>query len=238
MLLRAAAAALALVAPAAVAAMPGGAAVDPTGRHSSSLGRSAGGRPIMAIETGDPDASRRMLVVGCIHGNEPAGIAIAEQLAHDPPPRELDLWIIPTLNPDGVAANTRGNANGVDLNRNFPFRWRPLTGIYYSGPHPLSEPESRIAERLITKLNPQLSIWFHQHLDVVDQSGGNPAIERRFAALVGLPLGQLAHEPGSVVGWENHSLPGTTAFVVELPAGSPSAAAVRRYAHAVLAVDR
>src|SRR5262249_14722723 len=154
---------------------------------------------------------------------------IAEQLAHDPPPRELDLWIIPTLNPDGVVANTRGNANGVDLNRNFPFRWRPLTGIYYSGPHPLSEPESRIAERLITKLNPQLSICSHPPPDAVAQSGGTPAIERRFAALVGLPLGQLAHEPGSVVGWENHRLPGTPAFVVELPAGSPSAAAVRRY---------
>jgi len=238
MLLRAAAAALALMALAGVAANPGGAAVDPTGRHSSSLGRSADGRPIVAIETGDPDASRRMLVVGCIHGNEPAGIAIAERLMHDPPPRELDLWIIPILNPDGVAANTRGNANGVDLNRNFPFGWRPLTGIYDSGPRPLSEPESRIAQRLITKLNPRLSIWFHQHLDVVDQSGGNPAIEKRFAALVGLPLARLTREPGSVVGWENHSLPGTTAFVVELPAGSPSAAAVRRYSHAVLAVDR
>jgi len=238
MLLRAAAAALALVAPAAVAANPGGAAVDPTGRHSSSLGRSADGRPIMAIETGDLDASRRMLVVGCIHGNEPAGIAIAERLAHDPPPRELDLWIIPILNPDGVVANVRGNANGVDLNRNFPFRWRPLTGIYDSGPYPLSEPESRIAQRLITELKPQLSVWFHQHLDVVDQSGGNPAIEKRFATLVGLPLVQLPREPGSVVGWENHRLPGTTAFVVELPAGSPSTAAIHRYAHAVLAIDR
>jgi murein peptide amidase A len=233
MLLRAAAAALALAAFAAVSRTPGGAAVDPTGRHVTLLGRSADGRPIVAIETGDPDAPRRTLVVGCIHGNERAGVAIAEQLGHDPPPRELDLWIIPVLNPDGVAANTRGNGHGVDLNRNFPYRWRPLTGIYYSGPHPLSEPESRIAERLITRLNPQLSIWFHQHLDIVDQSGGDPAVERRFAVLTGMRLARLKREPGSVVGWENHREPAATAFVVELPAGSLQHAAVTRYAHAV-----
>jgi len=233
MQLRAAAAALALVALAAVVAPTGGAARDPTGRHVTLLGRSADGRPIVAIETGDLDARRRTLVVGCIHGNEPAGIAIAEQLAHGRSPHELDLWIIPVLNPDGVAENTRGNGHGVDLGRNFPYRWRPLSGIYYSGPHPLSEPESRIAERLITRVNPQLSIWFHQHLDVVDRSGGNPAVERRFASLTGMRFARLAREPGSVVGWENHRDAAATAFVVELPAGTLTPAAVRRYAHAV-----
>src|SRR5262249_7556243 len=158
-------------------------------------------------ETDDFDAPRRTLVVGCIHGNEQAGVAVAERLAHDPPPRELDLWIIPVLNPDGVAANTRGNGRGVDLNRNFPYQWHPLTGIYDSGPRPLSEPESGIAARLITRLNPQISIWFHRHLDVVDQSGGNPAVERQFAALTGMRLAHLTREPGSVAGWENHRDP-------------------------------
>ena len=75
-------------------------------------------------------------------------------------------------------------------------------------------------------------------MDLVDESGGNPAVERRFAAHVGLPLARLTREPGSAVGWENHTLPGTTAFVVELPAGSLPATAVSRYAHAVVAVGR
>jgi murein peptide amidase A len=214
------------------------AAADPTGRHQTLIGRSVDGRPIVAIETGDFDAARRVLVVGCIHGNEQAGIAIADRLSRISPPSELDLWIVPVLNPDGVAAHTRGNAHGVDLNRNFPWRWQRLSGLFFSGPRPLSEPESRIAVRLIRRVRPRISIWFHQHMNLVDESGGNPSIERRFAVLVGLPLARLTREPGSVVGWENHTLPATTAFVVELPAGLLSATAVSRYAHAVVAVGR
>ena len=221
------------VAPRAAAARVG----DPAGRRSIVLGRSVDGRPITAIESGDFDAPHRALVVGCIHGNETAGIAVAGSLARAAPPQELDLWIIPNLNPDGAAAGTRGNADGVDLNRNFPWRWRPLGGSFYSGRHPLSEPESRAAYRLITRLNPRLSIWFHQHLDLVDQSGGSITVERRFATLTGLRLARLTREPGSAVGWENHRDASATAFVVELPAGELSAVAVAGLAHAVVAVS-
>jgi murein peptide amidase A len=217
-------------------AATGGSAADPTGRHRILLGRSVDGRPIVAIDTGDLDAPRRVLVVGCIHGNEAAGIAIANRLEHLSPPRELDLWILPVLNPDGLAARTRGNAHGVDLNRNFPWRWRRLSGLFSSGPRPLSEPEARIAVRLIRRAKPQISIWFHQHQDLVDESGGNLRVERRFAQLVRLPLARLTREPGSVVGWQNHTLRGTTAFVVELPAGALPTAAINRYTRAVVAV--
>src|SRR5262249_39151293 len=137
--------------------------------HTVLLGRSVDGRPIDAIEVGDPRSGIRELVVGCIHGNEPAGIAVARWLVHSSP-QSVDLWIIPVLNPDGELRDTRGNAHGVDLNRNFPWRWRPLTGLFYSGPRPLSEPESRIAYRLIRRLHPQVSIWFHQHTHVADES--------------------------------------------------------------------
>jgi protein MpaA len=200
------------------------------------LGHSVQGRPIVAVETGDPTSPRKVLVVGCIHGNEPAGIAIARRLEHLQPPAGVDLWIVPDLNPDGEAAETRGNADGVDLNRNFPWRWRPLGGVYDSGPRPLSEPESRIGHRLILRLAPRVSIWFHQHLRLVDVSGGSGAIERRFARLVGLPLRRLARYPGSAVGWENARFPGTTAFVVELPPGVLAPRAVDRFSRAVLAI--
>src|SRR5690242_21836425 len=157
----------------------GSAAADPAGRHQTLLGRSVDGSPVVAIETGDLDASVRVLVVGCIHGNEPAGIAIADRLTHISPPPELDLWVVPDLNPDGVAAHTRGNAHGVDLNRNFPWRWQRLSGLFFSGPRPLSEPESRIAVRLIRRARPRISIRFHQHLDLVDVSGGRRTVERQ-----------------------------------------------------------
>jgi protein MpaA len=197
------------------------------------LGHSVEGRPIVAYDVGDQASRRKVLVVGCIHGNEPAGVEITQRLESSSP-RGADLWIVPVLNPDGLAAGTRGNARGVDLNRNFPWRWRPLGGLYDSGRGPLSEPESRLAYRLIERLRPTISIWFHQHLGVVDESGGSIAVERRFASLVALPLARLVRYPGSVTGWENHSFPGTTAFVVELPPGPLATGAAARYARAVL----
>ena len=206
------------------------------GWHRVVLGRSVDGRAIAAFVGGDPSATRRVLVVGCIHGNETAGTAITTVLTSLRVPAGVQLWVIPFLNPDGAAAGTRGNAHGVDLNRNFPWHWQHLSGIHYSGPKPLSEPESRIAYHLILRVKPVVAIWFHQHLDLVDESGGNAAVERRFAALVHLRLIRLAHDPGSAVSWQNAQLHGTTAFVVELPAGRLPANSARMFAAAVLKV--
>jgi protein MpaA len=200
------------------------------------LGRSVEGRAIRAIEVGDP-AAVRVLVVGCVHGDEPAGIAVAQRLARLAP-RGVDLWIVPVLNPDGLAASTRGNARGVDLNRNFPRRWQPLDGVYESGPRPLSEPEARIAHRLILRLRPHVTVWFHQHLNLIWASGGDRNLERRFARISGLPYHPLPPLAGSAIDWQNHALPGTTAFAAELPAGPANPAAVARYVRAVLAMAR
>ena len=205
-------------------------------RRVAVIGRSSEGRPIKAVEVGDSAARVKVLVVGCIHGNEQAGIAVARRLEQITPPQGIDLWIVPVLNPDGVAADTRQNAHGVDLNRNFPWRWRDLEGIYDSGSGPLSEPEARVAASLILRVRPTISIWYHQHLDLVDESGGSVAVERRYARLTRLPLERLLRYPGSVVNWENDVLPGSTAFVVELPAGRLSPAATERHTRAVLAL--
>jgi protein MpaA len=205
-------------------------------RRAVVLGHSVAGRLIRAVEIGDPASPRRVLIVGCIHGNEPAGIAIADALARGRAVPNADLWIVPDLNPDGVAAATRQNAHGVDLNRNFPWEWRalgPPGTTFYSGPRPLSEPESRIAQRLVLRVRPQISIWFHQHLDVIDESGGDVRVERRFASLVRLPLRRLTRYPGSATSWENHTFPGTTSFVVELPAGQPSLGRVGVFTRAI-----
>jgi protein MpaA len=195
------------------------------------------GRPIIAERDRAPEARLRMLVIGCIHGNETAGIRVARRLIAASAPAHTDLQVIPTLNPDGVAANTRGNAHGVDLNRNFPFGWRPLGGLEYSGPHPLSEPESRAARGLIRRTTPDITIWFHQPFGLVDRSGGDLAIERRYAQLVRLPLVGLRRYPGSASTWQNHTMPGSTAFVVELPA-TVSGALVGRAARSVLTLAR
>jgi protein MpaA len=205
-------------------------------RRRLGLGRSVLGHRIEAVELGQPSSTRKLLVVGCIHGDEAAGIAIARRLERRTPPPGADLWVLEDLNPDGVAAHTRQNAHGVDLNRNFPWGWRRIGrrgDQQYSGAHPLSEPEARIAHALIMRVRPAITIWFHQPLALVDESGGRIDIERRFARLSGLPLRRLTRYPGSAVGWQDHRLPNTTSFVVELPGGPLGASRLARFSHAV-----
>jgi protein MpaA len=204
----------------------------PTVDERELLGESFDGRPIRVFHRGNPEAAR-LLVVGCIHGDECAGLRITRRLRTGRPRRRLDLWILPTLNPDGRAEQTRQNARGVDLNRNFPYRWRSgPEGRYYPGRRPASEPETRIAMRLIRWIEPDVTIWFHQPLALVDASG-DVRLERRYARLVGLPLVHLSRLRGTATSWQKHELRGTEAFVVELPGGRLAPRDVRRFARAV-----
>ena len=89
-------------------------------------------------------------MVGSIHGNETAGHAILRRLRERTPPAGVQLWLVETVNPDGVRNGTRQNARGVDLNRNFPFRWTGGGGAfdtYFAGPRRASEPETRAVQR-------------------------------------------------------------------------------------------
>ena len=150
------------------------------------LGRSERGRPIMAIHAGDPNGLP-VLVVGCIHGNECAGIPVARALerVHT----NLDLWVVPNLNPDGYAAGTRQNGRGVDLNRNWSSQW-PGGGhpwaTYYPGPHPFSVRETRIARNLILRVRPRVTIWFHQHMNLVWAWGQSSRAGRIYAHAAGM----------------------------------------------------
>jgi protein MpaA len=200
------------------------------------LGTSVLGRPIPAMEVGDPSAKTKVVVVCCIHGDEDAGMAVVRELEQMYLPPDVDFWLVENVNPDGVAAGTRVNAHGIDLNRNFPWHWRKhgKGTEHWSGPRPLSEPESRALAHLLLRVRPKLVLWYHQALAVTDQSGGNPRFEREYAKLSGLPLKRLPRYPGSAVSWANLHIPGTTSFVVELPPGNLGTAAAIRQANAVL----
>lgn len=182
------------------------------------IGRSVQGHPIVSISTGPAGAAAKVLVIGAVHGDEVAGLRIAQRLVAAGAPPGAQLTVVPTINPDGFAASTRGNARGVDLNRNFPFDWRPLGGGEYSGPRPLSEPEARAAYRLILRTRPDVTIWLHQPFGLVDKPRRHAFAARRFSELIGLPLVDLpGRYPGSASRWQNHRLPRSEAFVVELP---------------------
>lgn len=201
------------------------------------LGRSERGRAILAVRVGNPRGPR-VLVVGCIHGNETAGIPIARALEHAR--TGDDVWIVPDLNPDGVAHRTRQDARGVDLNANWSSDWKrggyPFDA-YYGGPHPFSERETRIARKLILQIHPRLTIWYHQHMDVVWAYGPSTSAGRLYAKATGMRLYHHHWLSGTSTNWQNHHMPGAS-LTVELPAGVLSHTEVLRHTRAVLSVTR
>ena len=75
------------------------------------IGHSVQGRVIRPVVLGDPGAAHRMLVVGCIHGNEPAGMAITRRLVAAGAPRGTEIVVVQALNPDECGRGVRGNAH-------------------------------------------------------------------------------------------------------------------------------
>ena len=198
------------------------------------IGRSVRGRPLRAWRLGNPRSKRHVLVVGCIHGTECAGMAITERLVHIGGPSTTDIWVIPNLNPDGLARGTRQNAHGVDLNRNFGAMWRPIgkPGSWqYSGRQPFSEPETRAARALILRLQPSVTIWFHQPQALVRAWGPSEPTARLFARLTGARYRSLPWLAGTAPNWQNHL--GQNSFAVELLPGPLTPLDGDRYARAI-----
>jgi murein peptide amidase A len=176
------------------------------------IGHSVQGRPLRAYEVGDRKSGEKILVVGCIHGDERAGIPVVTRLERAHP--SFDLWLVPDLNPD---SRVRTNANGVDLNRDFAMR---------------TQPETRALVALVRRVRPTITIFYH-HQNLVRAWGRSRAVARRFARLAGMRYRSLVWPPGAATRWQNRVLH-ETSFVVELPAGRLAPSAVTRLARAVL----
>jgi murein peptide amidase A len=195
------------------------------------IGHSVQGRAITMVRVGDPAAPRKILAVGCIHGNEPAGRGIVTDLEDAGPAPDTQLLLVRDLNPDGFAHDERTNAHGVDLNRNSPEHWAG------AGARPWSEPETRAIRDLILREQPTFSLYYHQPFGLVDvPEGGRPATARLYAELVGLPLKRLSRRPGSISRWQNARISAGSAWVVELAPGALPAALRLRHVAAVLAL--
>ncbi len=142
------------------------------------IGYSVNGHPIKAYELGDRGADVTAVVLAAMHGNETAGSVVLTTLREGNPVHAVHLWVIPRDNPDGTLRDDRHNAHGVDLNRNFPEKWKRETGYYNSGPRRASEPETRSLMRFLDRVDPDFVVTIHQPLDGVDVYG---AKDRRFA---------------------------------------------------------
>ena len=218
----AAAAGLAVLLPSAgaVAHRPVAGAPPSTVAETRVIGTSVQGRPIVAHRVGT--GRLRVVVVGVIHGDEDAGLAITDLLQRAVPPAGVELWIVPTMNPDGTALGIRGNANRVDLNRNFPYRWAPMgePGYWqYAGPSRASEPETKAMVAFLRGLKPALGVWYHQDLFMISPGTGlDGRIRAHYARETGLPLKRITGGTytGIAATWQRSTIRGALAFVVEL----------------------
>jgi protein MpaA len=173
------------------------------------LGRSVLGRPIEA--TVFEGTRGCILILGAIHGDEPLAGELVERMAsylkaHPEARAGRTIVLIPHANPDGLAAGTRWNARGVDVNRNFPTR--NFTPDYRHGSEPLSEPESGALVAAIARYQPSCVISVHSPLSCIDPDGGkaSSALAREMALYSPLPIKLLPALPGSLGSYAGNEL--------------------------------
>jgi hypothetical protein len=89
----------------------------------------------------------------------------------------------------------------------------------------------------VRRIQPDLSIWYHQPWGAVLACHGRPQVAVEYAKLVGMPTScRGSGLRGTAISWETHTIPGSEAFVVEMPPGRISGHSANRQAHAALTV--
>ncbi|MFT3859147.1 MAG: M14 family murein peptide amidase A [Aquabacterium sp.] len=208
---------------------------------SAGTARSAKGRPLFQRDVISDNAHLRVLVIGGIHGDELSSTALVLHWigAAMETPSNIHWRFVPLVNPDGMLQPkpTRVNANGVDLNRNFPtpnwdkeapFYWNKRTAKdprRYPGPRPLSEPESKWLHDEMERWKPNLIVSVHAPYGVLDFDGPVVPPQR----LGRLYLDQVGIFPGSLgnYGGVHKKVPVVT---IELPSAlrTPQEAEIRQ----------
>lgn len=144
-----------------------------------------------------------VLVIGCMHGDEPQGKFLIEKYFETHP--STKLLLISCLNPDGVFNKTRVNSNGVDINRNFPTNNWILSekGNFYGGDAPASEIETRFLINIIEEFKPKLILTLHAPYKVVNYDGDADAISQKISKIIGYPVEKSIGypTPGSFGTW-------------------------------------
>jgi protein MpaA len=189
------------------------------------LGRSSEGRPIWGGVLGGGRGAA-LLVVGGVHGDEPASVEAVVALGHRLVAGEAvaasPVLLVPALNPDGLARNVKNSARDVDLNRNFPARNFQTTHAhgYFPGPAPLSEPETRLLAALVDGHAVRGVVAVHAPFACVNYDGPAEAWAQAVAAACGWPArGDLGYPtPGSLGSWLGVDR-GLPVLTLELPPG-------------------
>lgn len=185
------------------------------------VGQSLQGRPIEAHVFGSGHDC--VFILATIHGNEDAGTPLVERLA-DYLERNPNLYtgrrvvLMPNANPDGMAAQTRGNGNGVDLNRNYPAD--NFSASDRHGDSALSEPESVAIHDVIQRYHPSRIVSIHQPLrygsECIDHDGPAKPLAEAMSNHTDIPVRRIGSRPGSLGSYAGVTL-GIPIITLELP---------------------
>lgn len=164
-------------------------------------------RPIDVVTFGS--GPKTTMIMAGVHGDEQCGVDVVREvhsILSSMPQGTLNghrIIVMPCANPDGYAANTRRNANEIDLNRNFPdktFGSGATDGQYNGGVLAASEPETKAIMAVVEQFRPQLIISLHSALACVNYNGSCIRIARKIGKATGLPIvGDIGYPcPGSM----------------------------------------
>lgn len=160
-------------------------------RKALKTAKTKNGNLIELVTNGETSQSN-VLVIGVFHGDEPQGEFLIEKYLEN----KGEHLFIPCLNPDGMALNRRTNANGVDLNRNFPTKNWGEDGSsagedassYYGGSAPASEIETRFVIDVIEEYNPKLILTLHAPYKIVNYDGPAGDIAEKISKIIKYPV--------------------------------------------------
>jgi hypothetical protein len=178
-------------------------------------------QPIFHIDSNSnfPEIAKRVLVLALVHGDELEGGSVARRwIERLQEIKSRNTWrIVPIVNPDGMDSKHRCNANGVDINRNFPSDdWETLALKYWKekknhdprrfpGNSPASEPETRCTVAHIDDFSPDFIVSIHTPYGVLDFDGPSVAVPK----FKNLPWVSLGTFPGSLgrFMWKDKNVP-------------------------------
>ena len=128
------------------------------------------------------------LIIGVVHGDEPQGEKLINKYMNTH--NKKGILFIPVLNPDGKVANTRVNANGVDLNRNFPTKNWTLgeKDNYFGGEFPASEIETKFLVEVVEEYQPKAIITLHTPYKIVNYDGNAKKLAEKISQIIGYPV--------------------------------------------------
>lgn len=189
-------------------------------------GDSVLGAPLLWFPAPAADAESGLILAGT-HGDENAAVATLSAAMRTLPDRLRRHHVVLAVNPDGCQLGLRANANGVDLNRNFPaanwqsgetvYRWNSVAEardvLLSTGERPGSEPETQALCQLIHELKPRWVVSWHEPLACIDDPRSSE-LGHWLAQQTALPLvSSVGYDtPGSFGSWCNDlGLPCVTA---------------------------